>query len=134
MNLELNIYKLGEVLKKVENLYGLDMIIKMNLSGGWGAISGKAKIEKVPVLAIGAAPKGNNVIDIMFFSEDKEGTVFRLIGANNKKFAISVEDAKYRVLGSDEVIVSDKECKFIIDNNIIFNINTSKDNLLDLIK
>ena len=48
MKLELTVCELGEVLKKIEEKYKLDILVKSTLSGGWMTITGEATILKVP--------------------------------------------------------------------------------------
>ena len=48
MDYQLDIIELGNALKKVEESFGLKVLIKMELSGGWFTIDGKAYIKKYP--------------------------------------------------------------------------------------
>ena len=132
--LELTIFELGQFLKKLEKNYGLDLMIKNELSGGWITINGKVKIEKIPALVLGGSSKGNNVIEIRLISEEANGSLIKLIGANGKRFKVNVEPTKYRVLGSNEIKLSDSECKVLIDENIIFSVKESAENVIKMIK
>lgn len=140
MKLELNIYELGQALKKLEKEYGLNVVIKMNLSGGWMTMSGEAFIEKVPnMLLLGGKTKSNNIIDIRIKNNCEEGTIMKLTGAKDKKFTVDLEPARYIELcpsniGSDNIKINEKESKLKIDKDLLFSIKASNEQVLSIIK
>lgn len=139
MNLELTVYELGQVLKKIEKKHGLDLMVKMNLSGGWMTMVGKTSVEKTPALLLGGAGKGNNVIDLRVKFDHKEGSILRLIGAKDKKFKVNIESSKYRELRpssltSNEIKINNNECKLMIDEDIIFSIKENANEVLNFIQ
>lgn len=136
MNLELNIYELGQGLKKLSEEYNLEALIKMNLSGGWMTLMGEATIENVPVEVVkGCSSKSNNIIDIRIKSEGtEEGSIVKLTGAQDKKFEVNIAPGKYRELSSNtininQVKTNNKECKIRIDKDIIFIVKTTMENV-----
>lgn len=139
MNLELTIYELGQVLKKIEKKHGLDLMVKMDLSGGWMTLVGKTNVEKTPALLLAGTGKGNNVIDLRVKFDHEEGSIIRLIGAKDKKFKVNIEPSKYRELRpssltSNEVKINNKECKLMIDEDIIFSIKENANEILNFIQ
>lgn len=140
MKLELNIYELGQALKKLEKEYGLNAIVKMNLSGGWMTMSGEAFIEKVPnMLLLGGKAKSNNIIDIRIKNDYDKGSTIKITGAKDKKFNLDLEPARYIELSpcnieSDNIKINEKESKLKIDKDIIFAIKASNEEVLNTIK
>lgn len=139
MNLELNIYDLGNALKKLGEEYKLEALIKMNLSGGWMTLMGEATIENIPVAVVnGCSSKSNNIIDIKIKNEEaEEGTVLKITGAKDKKFNVNIAPGKYIELSSNtininQVKTNDKECKIRIDEDIIFIVKTTVENVKKL--
>ena len=73
MKLELTVCELGKVLKKIEEKYKLDILVKSTLSGGWMTITGEAIILKVPSdIKVGCGGKSDNIIDIKIKIEDSK--------------------------------------------------------------
>ncbi|AOR24038.1 UDP-N-acetylglucosamine pyrophosphorylase [Clostridium taeniosporum] len=143
MKLELTIFQLGQILKKLETKYELNLLVKSNLSGGWMTFTGNAIIEKVPALTLGCNNKGNNIIDIKIKNSkdnDDKGNIIKIIGAKGRKFNVDISPTKYIELScknkidENEIKVSEKECKLRIDENIIFTIKDSMDEIIDIIK
>ncbi len=140
MNYELTIYELGQALTALEKAYGLDVVIRLNLSGGWMTLIGKATIERSPaIVALNGNPMRNNTIEFKVIDNNNQGTIIKLTGDKSKKFNVNVDAAKYRELGPkstspDEIKVNENECKLIIDDNIIFSIKTPVSTALKLIK
>ncbi|MEG2353687.1 MAG: UDP-N-acetylglucosamine pyrophosphorylase, partial [Clostridium sp.] len=138
MRLELNIYELGQALKNLNKEHDLDIVIKMNLSGGWMTMAGKAIIEKIPMmLAFGFNIKSNNIIDIRVQCDEVNGSLIKITGAKDRKFIVSVESARYIELaskgdGSEKIKINEKECKLKIDNDILFSIKATADEVLKI--
>lgn len=140
MGLELTIYELGEALKKIEEKYKLDVLIKLNLSGGWMTITGKAVIEKIPSnIKTGCSGNGNNIIDIKIRNEDnEEGIIVKITGAKNKKFNVDIASTRYKEINPNnltinKIKVNENESKLRIEENIIFTINAPVDEVVGLI-
>lgn len=140
MKYNLNINDLGNILRKLDENYDLELMTKIELSGGWLTMHGKASITKIPVDGLsGCASKGNNIIHIKVKSKSTDGTIIKITGAKDKKFNIDISSTRYKELspgGSlslNQIKVNNEECKLRIDNDIIFKINTSAKNVEDLI-
>lgn len=141
MVLELTVYELGKALKKIEEKYKLDVLAKLNLSGGWMTIKGKAMIEKIPIITrTRCSGKGNNIMDIRVRDENtKEGIILKITGDKNKKFNVDISSSRYKEvnrknLSIDEIKVNGNESKLRIDEDIIFTINAPVDEVTTLIE
>jgi len=141
MKLELDIYELGEILRKIEEQYKLNILVKAALSGGWMTITGEASILKIAVdIKTGCCKKSDNIIDVKILSEDnQDGIIIKLTGAKNKKFNIDISSTRYKDILSNklkpnEIKINENESKLRIDEDIIFTIKTSVDEIAEIIK
>ena len=141
MKLELTVYELGEALKKIEEKYKLDILVKSTLSGGWMTIIGEAIILKAPNdIKVGCSGKGDNIIDIKIKTEDsQEGIIVKLTGAKNKMFNVDISSTRYKELLSNnltinQVKINENESKLRIDEVIIFTIKASVDEVAKIIE
>ena len=138
MKYELNVYELGEFLKKIEKEHNLSILIKSTLSGGWMTITGEASIQKIPSEESHCCSKKDNIIDILIKAENEQGITIKLTGAKDKKFIIDISAARYRELSSNnltinQIKVNENECKLRIDENIIFAIKANAENIEKLL-
>jgi hypothetical protein len=141
MKLELTVCELGNVLKEIEEKYKLDILVKSILSGGWMTITGEAIILKTPSdKKVGCCGNGDNIIDIKIKSEDnQEGTVIKITGAKNKKFNVDISSTRYKEVSSNkltinQIKVNENESKLRIDEDIIFTIKASVDEIAKIIE
>lgn len=136
MKLELTVYQLGKMLKKIEENNKLYILIKSTLSGGWMTMTGEATILKIPNdLTSECSGKSDNIINIKINGENNEGIIIKLTGAKNKKFNIDISSTRYRELAPNnltinQVKINENECKLRIDEDIIFTIKTSVDKVM----
>jgi hypothetical protein len=140
MKLELTIYELGEVLKKIEEKYKLDVLVKSTLSGGWMTITGKATILKIPGdVKVDCCGKSDNIIDVKIKTEgQQDGIIVKLTGAKNKKFNVDISSTRYKEVLSNnltinQIKVNKNESKLRIDEDIIFTIQASVDEIAKII-
>ena len=126
MKYELTTFELGTLLKKISDNNTLNIMCKLNLSGGWITLTGKADVLEIPkdnkIIA------GNNFINLKVSDKDNNGTVIKIIGAKNSKFTIDISPTKFKEIKSnslnlDMIKESNCECKLRIDENVIFTIN-----------
>ena len=141
MKLELTVCELGKVLKKIEEKYKLDILVKSTLSGGWMTITGEAIILKVPSdIKVGCSGKEENIIDIKVKNEDnQDGTVIKITGAKNKKFNIDISSTRYKEVFSNnltinQIKINENESKLRIDENIILTIKAPVDEIEKIIE
>lgn len=131
MKFELTVYELGQALKKINEKYKLEVLFKINLSGGWMTASGEALIEEVPVLnATSCKSRSNNIINVRIKGKDDENFVIKLTGAKGSKFNIDLSKGRYKILSPlglnlNQIKVNEEECKLRIDEDIIFKIKCS---------
>lgn len=128
MKYELTIYKLGKLLKEVSSLYEVDILTKINLSGGWFTLKGKLEVLDIPEDR--TLIKGNNIITLKIKGPSNEGFEVKITGAKNKLFNIDIDNTKYRELGGgaltlNTIKTNKDECKLRIDEDIIFTIKES---------
>lgn len=131
MNLKVDIYELGKILKSIEENYGLEILIKANLSGGWITMNGKALIEKYPdeVQALCNEQK-DNIIYLRIHQDKKYSSIIKLTSAKGKKFNINISEGKYKEISKiglnlNMIKINKNQTKLRIDENIIFTIKAS---------
>lgn len=135
MKLELTVNELGKALKKIEEKYKLDALVKLILSGGWMTITGEASIVKYPSdKERGCSGKVDNIIDVNIKTEGQDGIVVKITGGKNKKFNIDISSTRYKEIHSNnltinQVKVNEHESKLKIDENIIFTIKAPVDEI-----
>ena len=141
MKLELTVCELGKILKKIEEKYKLDILVKLTLSGGWMTITGEATILKSPSdVKVGCGGNSDNIIDIKIKTEDsQEGIIVKLTGAKNKTFNIDILSTRYKEVLSNnltinQVKINESESKLRIDEDIIFTIKASVDEVAKIIE
>lgn len=139
MNLEVDICGLGKILKKIDENYELNILVKSNLSGGWMTITGKASIEKHPYeIESVCSSKKDNIIHIRIREDKEDGVLIKITGARDKKFNIDISAGKYKEISKtglnlDMIKTNENETKLRIDENIIFTIKTSVEKIKELI-
>lgn len=134
MKYQLTIYKLGKILKEVSSLYQVDILTKINLTGGWFTLKGKVEVLDIPEDK--DLLKGNNIITLKVKGSSEEGFEVKITGAKNKLFSIDIDNTKYKELGGhgltlNKLKTKKDECKLRIDEDIIFTIKESD---LEIIK
>lgn len=134
MNFELNIFELSNLLIKIKKEHKLNIMVKSVQSGGWLTLQGEAVILKAAVTGgEGCSSKFNNILHIKVVNHSAyDGAVLKLTGAKNKKFKVSLNPAKALQIGKDgkqQMIIKDNECTLKVDDNIIFNIDESAEEI-----
>lgn len=138
MKLELNIYELGQVLQKIENLHKLELVTKVTLNGGWMTLMGEAEIVEAPSVSGGC--HGNNILSIKIKEEgQEEGAIIKLTGAKDKTFNVEIAEGKYKeismgLISKNTVKVEKNECKIKVDDTLVFKVMKSVDEILEIIK
>lgn len=135
MDLQLTVYELGNLLKRIEEKYELEVLIKSNLSGGWMTITGPAAIAKIPDNSISkCGGNKDNIIDIIIKKDIEESIPVKITSASNKKFSVNIAPTKYRELSPNNlslnmVKTNNDITKLRIDENIIFTIKENIKNI-----
>lgn len=128
MKYELSVYELGQLLQKVTENYNVEILAKINLSGGWMTMTGKVEVISVPEDKI--VVKGNNIITLKIKDNGLEGSLIKITGAKEKKFNIDLAPTKYKELKSNgininQTKINENESKLRIDEDIIFTIRNA---------
>lgn len=138
MKYDLNIYELGQLLKKVTKEYNLELLSKIKLSGGWMTMTGKVEVIGVPENKV--VLKGNNIITIKVKDIDCEGSLIKITGAKDGIFNIDLSPTKYKEFGNsglnlNKVKINNNETKLRIDEDMIFTIReASVESIENIIK
>ena len=83
---------------------------------------------------------GDNIIDIKIKNENnQDGTIIKITGAKNKKFNVDISSTRYKEVLSNnltinQIKVNENESKLRIDENIIFTIKASVDEIAKIIE
>lgn len=140
MKFEVDIYKLGEILSELEMKYNLEFMTKIELSGGWLTVVGNLKVTKSPKEGSGCKNRGSNILEFIIKEEEpKEGLPFKITGAKNKKFNLSVDSSRFKELAPQKLTlntikVNKKETKLRIDEDIIIKIKDDKETIKKIIE
>lgn len=137
MKYEVSIYELGELLKKIDSKYKMNILVKRDLSGGWMTITGEATIENLPSIGSNCG-KASNILGIRVITENEGGASVKLTGAKNKKFAIETAPTKFKEISLNsltlnQIKINNEECKLRVDDDIIFTIKASVEEVEKLI-
>lgn len=139
MKYELTIYELGEALKKLEENYKLNVLIKKDLSGGWMTITGEATIDSLAVLEGGCNGKNVNILNLIVSTEDNNGAVVKFTGSKTKKFSVDIASTRYKEISAgslslNQIKIDDTECKLRIDQDIIFTLKAPASEISEIIE
>ncbi|MDS0524471.1 UDP-N-acetylglucosamine pyrophosphorylase [Clostridium sp. SHJSY1] len=139
MEFKLTVLELGKTLKKVEEDYGLKMLIKAELSGGWMTMVGEASISSIPKeYKPGLSAKFDNIVSVKIKDDNLEGSTIKLTGRQDKKFNVKIEPARYKEIpkngiGLNQVKLNENECTLKIDDNITFTIKAKAEDVIKII-
>ena len=120
------------------NIYNLELISKIKLSGGWMTMTGKVEVIGVPENKV--VLKGNNIITIKVKDIDCEGSLIKITGAKDGIFNIDLSPTKYKEFGNsglnlNKVKINNNETKLRIDEDMIFTIReASVESIENIIK
>ena len=133
MDYELTLYQLGNFLENILEKYKMTLTIKVKLSGGWITLRSNVKIDSLPKEE--GLTAGNNVISLKL---DNAGEDLKITGLKNLKFKVNLSPAKYKEINKKGLsidMVKEKSDKSTlrIDDNIVFSINASTNEINKLI-
>ena len=125
MKYDMNIYNLGQLLSKIVKEYDVEIMTKLELSGGWMTITGKVEIVSIPEDKV--VIKGNNIITLKIKDTGFEGSSLKITGAKNGVFNVDISPTKFKEFGScgltlNKTKTHKSETKLRIDDDMIFTI------------
>ena len=133
MDYELTLYQLGNFFENILEKYKMTLMIKVKLSGGWITLRSNVEIDSLPKEE--GLTAGNNVISLKL---DNVGEDLKITGLKNLKFKVNLSPAKYKEINKKGLcidMVKEKSDKSTlrIDDNIVFSINASTNEINKLI-
>lgn len=136
MKCMLTTHELGKLLSDLCNEYNISMLWREKVSGGFITLTGTIDIEYYPTEQV--MLKGNNIISLQVKSGENSNTV-KITGMKGEYFDVSIAPTKFKEIKSNSLYLnqiqeSKTECKLRIDENIIFTIPQSYDDVIKLIK
>lgn len=132
----LTTHELGKLLYDLCNKYDISMLWREKVNGGFITLTGTIDVEYYPTDKV--MIKGNNIISLQVKSGENRNTV-KITGMKGEFFDMSLAPTKFKEIKSNSLYLnqiqeSKTECKLRIDENIIFTIPESYDNVIKLIK
>lgn len=137
MKYMLSTHELGKVLSDLTEKYDISMLWRAKVSGGLITITGEVEVEYYPTEQV--MIKGNNILSLKFKSGNGAGNVVKITGLKGEYFNIDVAPTKFKEIKSsslylDKIQESKTECKIRIDEDIIFTVPGSYDEVVNYIK
>lgn len=137
MKYMLSTHELGKVLSDLTEKYDISMLWRAKVSGGFITITGAVEVEYYPTEQV--MIKGNNILSLKVKNGDLTGNVVKITGLKGEYFNIDVAPTKFKEIKSsslylDKIQESKTECKIRIDENIIFTVPVSYDEVVKFIK
>lgn len=136
MKYELTLYEVGNLLKNISEEYKVELLSKITLSGGWMTMIGSMEVEEIPRTE--QITKGNNIISLKVKTGEDTASVLKITGAKDKRFNIDISPTKFKVISGtglnlDRIQTNNEECKLRIDEDMISTINTSAENVSNIV-
>ncbi|CUO31278.1 UDP-N-acetylglucosamine pyrophosphorylase [Clostridium sp. NSJ-49] len=136
MEYMLSTHELGKLLSDLCNKYEISMLWREKISGGFITLTGIIDVEYYPTDKV--MLKGNNIISLKVKSGNNSNVV-KITGMKGEYFNISLAPTKFKEIKSNSLYLnqiqeSKTECKLRIDENIIFTIPESYNEITKLIK
>lgn len=132
MEKELTLYQLGNLLKELTNKYEVNLMSKIKLSGGWMTITGNVDVDYIPNNEV--LGKGSNIIGLKI----NNGNDIKITGMKDLYFKVNLAATKFKEihkggLNLDKIKEKEDKCTLKIDENMIFTIHASLDNVKELL-
>ena len=136
MDYELSLFELGALLKEVYECFSVSLLARTRLSGGWLTIMGDMEVESVPQSE--EIKAGNNVIALNIIQNGDINSI-KITGLKDNNFNVNISPAKYKEikksgLSIDMVKEKQDKCTLKVDDNMIFTINASAEEVRSRIK
>lgn len=132
MEKEVTLYQLGNLLKEVTKKYEVSLMSKIKLSGGWMTITGNVDVDYVPHNEV--LGKGSNIIGLKINNGGSCANDIKITGIKDSNFKINLSATKFKEihkggLNIDKIKEKADKCTLKIDDNMIFTINASVDEI-----
>ena len=124
---ELTVYKLGKLLNELSSQYDVNLLVKRKLSGGFITITGEVNVDYIPTDK--KTLKGNNIIGLKVKNNSGEIDL-KITGIKGSLFKVEIAPTKFKEiniggLSVDKIKESKEECKLKVDDDLIFTISAS---------
>ena len=124
---ELTIYKLGKLLNELKLKYNMNLLLKRKLSGGFITIVGEVDVNYIPEDK--ETLKGKN---------DNGQMDLKITGIKGSLFKVEIAPTKFKEiniggLSMDKIKESKEECKLKVDDDLIFTISASSEEVEKLL-
>lgn len=136
MEKELTLYELGNLLKAVTENYQVSLMSKIKLSGGWMTITGKIDVDYIPAKDV--LGKGSNIIGLKINNGGSCANDIKITGMKDLNFKVNLAATKFKEihqggLNLEKIKEKEDKCTLKIDENMIFTINASLDEVKELL-
>lgn len=136
MEKELTLYQLGNLLKAVTENYEVSLMSKIKLSGGWMTITGNIDVDYIPTNEV--LGKGSNIIGLKINNNGSCANDIKIIGMKDLNFKVNLAATKFKEihkggLNLDKIKEKADKCTLKIDENMIFTINASLEEVKELL-
>ena len=132
---ELTIYKLGKLLNELKLKYNMNLLLKRKLSGGFITIVGEVDVNYIPEDK--ETLKGNNIIGLKVKNDNGQMDL-KITGIKGSLFKVEIAPTKFKEINSgglsvDKIKESKEECKLKVDDDLIFTISASSEEVEKLL-
>lgn len=132
---ELTIYKLGKLLNELKLKYNMNLLLKRKLSGGFITIVGEVDVNYIPEDK--ETLKGNNIIGLKVKNDNGQMDL-KITGIKGSLFKVEIAPTKFKEinivgLSVDKIKESKEECKLKVDDDLIFTISASSEEVEKLL-
>lgn len=132
---ELTIYKLGNLLNELKLKYNMNLLLKRKLSGGFITIVGEVDVNYIPEDK--ETLKGNNIIGLKVKNDNGQMDL-KITGIKGSLFKVEIAPTKFKEiniggLSVDKIKESKEECKLKVDDDLIFTISASSEEVEKLL-
>ena len=127
---ELTIYKLGKLLNELKLKYNMNLLLKRKLSGGFITIVGEVDVNYIP--------EDKETLKGLKVKNDNGQMDLKITGIKGSLFKVEIAPTKFKEiniggLSVDKIKESKEECKLKVDDDLIFTISASSEEVEKLL-